>query len=292
MPYLIDSHSHLDFEDFDKDREFVIQRAFDSGVKAIINIGTSLESSKKSIALAEKHENIYATISLHPIDVDKEEFNDSVFLELARHPKVVAIGETGLDYAVFVRERSERTQKRVSADSASVATSAKEAAQSEGGLSSEKILKDKQKQVFKKLVEISVKVGKPIIMHSRDADEDILLLLKEMDLPKSRGVIHCFGRSYEAAKKFLDLGFLISYTGNITYNLERQGSIKDVPLEKIMVETDCPFMAPVPFRGQRNEPSYVKYVAEKIAEIKKIDFSAVAEQTTKNCAKLFNLPII
>ncbi|MDP2856146.1 MAG: TatD family hydrolase [bacterium] len=254
-PYLIDSHSHLDFEDFDKDRELVIQRAFDSGVRAIINIGTSLKSSKKSIALAEKHENIYATISLHPIDVDKEEFNDSAFLELARHPKVVAIGETGLDYCHLSD-------------------------------------KDKQKQVFKKLVKISVKVEKPIIIHSRDADEDILLLLKEMDLPKSRGVIHCFGRNYEAAKKFLDLGFLISYTGNITYNLERQDSIKDVPLEKIMVETDCPFMAPVPFRGQRNESSYVKYVAEKIAEIKKIDFSIVAKQTTKNCAKLFNLPII
>lgn len=255
MPYLIDSHSHLDFEEFDKDREFVIQRAFDSGVKAIINIGTSLESSKKSIALAEKHENIYATISLHPIDVDKEEFNDSDFLELAHHPKVVAIGETGLDYYH-------------SSD------------------------KNKQKQIFKKLVKISVKAGKPIIIHSRNADEEVLLLLKEMDLPESRGVIHCFGRDYEMAKKFLDLGFLISYTGNITYNSERQSSIKNVPLEKIMVETDCPFMAPVPFRGQRNEPSYVKYVAERIAEIKKIDFSTVAEQTTKNCAKLFNLPII
>jgi len=257
MSYLIDSHSHLDFEEFDKDRELVIQRAFDSGVKIIINIGTSLESSKKSIALAEKYENIYAAVSLHPIDVDTEEFNEAAFLELARHPKVVAIGETGLDYYH-------------SSD------------------------KDKQKQVFKKLVQIASKAEKPIIIHSRDADEDILLLLKEMDLPKSRGVIHCFGRSYEAAKKFLDLGFLISYTGNITYNyhLERLDSVKEVPLEKIMVETDCPFLAPAPFRGQRNEPSYVKYVAEKIAEIKKIDFSAVAEQTTKNCAKLFNLPII
>lgn len=255
MPYLIDSHSHLDFEEFGKDRELVIQRAFDSGVKMIINIGTGLESSKKSIALTEKYKNIYATVSLHPIDVDAEEFNEVSFLELARHPKVVAIGETGLDYYH-------------SSD------------------------KDKQKQVFKKLVQIAVEIEKPIIIHSRDADEDILLLLEEMELPKSRGVIHCFGRDYEMAKKFLALGFLVSYTGNITYNSERQGSVKEVPLEKIMVETDCPFLTPAPFRGQRNEPSYVKYVAEKIAEIKKIDFSAVAEQTTKNCIKLFDLPII
>ncbi|HOX21429.1 MAG TPA: TatD family hydrolase [Candidatus Paceibacterota bacterium] len=255
MSYLIDSHSHLDFEDFDKDRDSVIQRAFDSGLKAIITIGTNLESSKKSIALAEKYENIFATVSLHPIDVDKEEFIGLTFLDLAHHPKVVAIGETGLDYYH-------------SSD------------------------KEKQKQVFQKLVQIAIEVEKPIIIHSRDADEDILFLLKEMALPKSRGVIHCFGRDYEMAKKFLDLGFLISYTGNITYGSERQKSITEVPLEKIIVETDCPFLAPVPFRGQRNEPSCVKYVAEKIAEIKKIDFSAVAEQTTKNCIKLFNLPII
>lgn len=255
MPYLIDSHSHLDFEEFDKDRELVIQRAFDSGVKMIINIGTGLESSKKSVALAEKYKNIYATVSLHPIDVDTEEFNESAFLELARHPKVVAIGETGLDYYH-------------SSD------------------------KDKQKQVFQKLVQIAVEIEKPIIIHSRDADEDILLLLEEMELPKSRGVIHCFGRDYEMAKKFLALGFLVSYTGNITYNLERQGSVKEVPLGKIMVETDCPFLTPTPFRGQRNEPSYVKYVAEKIAAIKGLNFEEVAEQTSRNCVKLFNLPVV
>ncbi|MDD4990546.1 MAG: TatD family hydrolase [Candidatus Pacebacteria bacterium] len=255
MPYLIDSHSHLDFEEFDQDCELVIRRAFDSGVKMIINIGAGLESSKKSIALAEKYENIYATVSLHPIDVDKEEFNEVSFLELARHPKVVAIGETGLDYYH-------------SSD------------------------KDKQKLVFKKLVALGAQVKKPIIIHSREADEDILSMLKEMELPKSRGVIHCFGRGYEMAKKFLDLGFLISYTGNITYNSERQSSIKNVPLEKIMVETDCPFLAPAPFRGQRNEPSYVKFVAEKIAAIKSLNFEEVAEQTSRNCVKLFNLPAV
>ena len=152
--------------------------------------------------------------------------------------------------------------------------------------------KEKQKQVFRKLAAIAVQVKKPLIIHSREADEDVLLMLKQMDLPTLKGVIHCFGRSYEMAKKFLDLGFLISYTGNITYNLERQDSVIDVPLEKIMVETDCPFLAPAPFRGQRNEPSYVKYVAEKIAGIKGLSFEGVAEQTTKNCVKLFNLPIV
>ena len=249
---LIDTHAHLDFEQFDKDRDIVIKRAFSSGVERIINIGTNFEASKKSIELAEKYENIYATVSLHPIDVDEEDFNDEKFLELAKHPKVVAIGETGLDYY----HQSD---------------------------------KNKQKEVFKKLIKIAVILDKPIIIHSREADEDIISILKNSKLPSKKGVIHCFGKDYNIAKKFLDLGFSISYTGNITYNPQKMSSSKEVPLEKILVETDCPFMAPVPFRGQRNEPAYVRYVAEKIAEIKEISFNEVAEITSQNCFYLFSL---
>jgi len=249
---LIDTHAHLDFEEFDKDRELIIKRAFDSGVEKIINIGTDLESSKKSIGLAEAHKNIYATISLHPIDVDDEEFDEQAFLKLAHHPKVVAIGETGLDYY----HQSD---------------------------------KNKQKEVFKKLVEIAASLQKPIIIHCRDAEEDVSDILKNLVLPKRGGVIHCFGKDYQTAKKFLDLGFLISYTGNITYNSQRTTSIKEMPLEKIMIETDCPFMAPNPFRGQRNEPAYVKYVAEKIAQIKGLSFKEVSQITSKNAIEFFGL---
>jgi TatD DNase family protein len=250
--FLIDTHSHLDFEDFDKDREEVIARAFDSGIKAIVNVGTNFESSKKSIALAEKYENIYASVSLHPIDVEREKFDEKEWVKLASHPKVVAIGETGFDFY----HRSNRA---------------------------------KQKEIFEKLIKIACQVKKPLILHSREADEEILEVLKQNELSEKRGVIHCFGRSYEVAKKFLDLGFLISYTGNITYNKERVVSVSEVPLDKIMVETDCPFMAPVPFRGQRNEPLYVKYVAQKIAEIKNESFERVVEMTTGNVKRLFKI---
>ena len=249
---LVDTHAHLDFEDFAKDREEVIRRAFEGGIKAIINVGINFEHSKKSIALAEKYENIYASVSLHPIEVEKEEFDEKEWLKLASHPKVVAIGETGFDFY----HHSDRK---------------------------------KQKEIFEKLIKIACQVEKPLILHSREADKEVLEVLSRNKLPSKPGVIHCFGRGYEVGKKFLDLGFLISYTGNITYNQERVSSIPFVPLDKIMVETDCPFMTPVPFRGQRNEPLYVKYVAEKIAEIKKENFEKVAEITTRNAINLFGL---
>ena len=191
-------------------------------------------------------------MSLHPIHVEDEEFNEKEWLKLAAHPKVVAIGETGFD---FYRQSN----------------------------------RAKQKEIFEKLIKIACWVEKPLILHSREADEEVLQILRENKLPLKRGVIHCFGRDYEVAKKFLDLGFLISYTGNITYNKERAISVSEVPLDKIMVETDCPFMTPVPFRGRRNEPLYVKYIAQRIAEIKNITFEEVAEKTTKNAEKLFKI---
>ncbi len=249
---LIDTHAHLSFRDFDKDRDQVIKRAFEIGVEKIINVGTNFKDSKDSIALAEKYKNIYATVSLHPIDVENEKFDEKLWLELAKNQKVVAIGETGLDFFHLSD-------------------------------------KEKQKEVFKALIKIAYRLGKPLILHSREADKEVLDILTNSELPSKRGVIHCFSRDYTIAKKFLNLGFLISYTGNITYNKERSSSIPKVPLNKIMVETDCPFMAPVPFRGKRNEPSYVKYIAEKIAEIKNVSFEEVAEKTTQNAKDLFNL---
>lgn len=249
---LIDTHAHLNFKEFDKDRPQVIKRAFEGGVEKIINVGTNLKDSKDSILLAEKYKNISAAVSLHPIDVENEKFDKDVWLELAKHQKVVAIGETGFDFF----HPSD---------------------------------KEKQKEVFKALIEIACQVKKPLIIHSREADKEILDILSHSKLPPQRGVIHCFGRDYAVAKKFLELGFLISYTGNITYNIERSSSISKVPLDKIMVETDCPFMTPVPFRGKRNEPVFVKYIAEEIAKIKKLSYEEITNATTANARKLFRL---
>lgn len=250
---LIDTHAHLDFKEFDKDRPQVIRRAFEGGVEKIINVGTNLKGSQDSITLAEKYKNIYAGVSLHPIEVGNEKFDEKIWLELAGHQKVVAIGETGLDFY----HSTDR---------------------------------EKQKEIFKELIKIACQVKKPLIIHSREADQEVLDILTNSELPPKRGVIHCFGRDFALAKKFLDLGFLISYTGNITYHKERASSILKVPLNKIMVETDCPFMAPAAFRGKRNEPLYVKYVVQRIAEIKNISFEEIAEKTTQNAKKLFRIP--
>ncbi len=218
---LIDTHAHLSSKQFNKDRDETIKRAFDNGVKKIINVGVNFEDSKKSIELAEKYKNIYASVSLHPTNAENEKFNKTVYQELAAHSKVVAVGETGFD---FFHSGN----------------------------------REKQKEVFLKLIKIAFQLNKPLILHSREADKEILDILKQSKLPSKRGVIHCFDRDYKIAKEFLDLGFLISFTGNITYNKERISSISKIPLEKIMVETDCPFLAPHPFRGQRNEPAYLK----------------------------------
>lgn len=249
---LIDTHAHLDFEEFNADREVVIERARKNGVEFIINIGTNKKLSEASLFLAKKYPFIFATVSLHPLDVGEEKFDEIFFQNLAKEAKIVAIGETGLDYY-------HQTNK------------------------------EKQQEIFRKLIRIAHQVNKPLILHCREAEEDLLKILSEENLPTKRGVIHCFGKDYSVAKKFLDLGFYISYTGNITYNPNRAISLKNVPLERIMIETDCPFMAPQPVRGKRNEPAYLFYIAQKVAEIKGVSFEKVAEITSKNALNLFNL---
>ncbi len=249
---LTDTHAHLNFKQFEKDRERVIKKALEGGVEKIINVGTNLKSSRESVELSKRYKNIYASVSLHPIDVEKEKFDEDIWLNLAKKEKVVAVGETGFDFY----HQSNR---------------------------------EKQKEIFKRLIEIAKRVKKPLVLHSRESDREVLNVLKESNLSLRPGVIHCFGRDFAVAKQFLDLGFLISYTGNITYNRERASSVSGVPLEKIMLETDCPFMSPQPFRGKRNEPLYLKYIAEKIAEIKGVSFEEVEKTTTKNAKELFKI---
>lgn len=258
---LIDTHAHLDFKEFDQDRDQVIKRAFGSGIEKIINVGCNLERSKNSIELAKKYDNIYAAVGVHPHDVGKYDLENfkSKLIKLAKENKVVALGECGLDY--YRIENSELG------------------------------IKNKQKEFFKVQLDLAKELDLPLIIHCRNAFEDLLEILKRTDdLP--RGVTHCFSGTLHYAQKFLNLGFLVSFTGSITY-VRPQGEllavVKEIPLGKIMIETDCPYLAPVPHRGERNEPAYVKFVAEKIAEIKGMDFQEVAEQTTKNAIKLFSL---
>lgn len=260
---LIDTHAHLDFKEFDQDRDQVIQRAFKEGIRKIVNVGCNLERSKNSIKLAQNYRQIYASVGVHPYDVGKysRQILRTELEKLAKQDKVVAIGECGLDY--FRLEKKEERKK--------------------------------QKEFFKLQLDLARKLDLPIIIHCRDAFEDLLEILQFFISHKSfaiRGVTHCFSGTLSCARKFLDLGFFISFTGSITYARPRGEILKvlrQVPLKRIMIETDCPYLAPVPHRGERNEPTYVKFVAEKIAEVKNIPFSEVANTTTRNAQYFFRI---
>jgi len=276
---LIDTHAHVNFIDFKSDSKEVIKRALDENIW-IINVGAESKTSERAVKMAEEYkEGVYAAIGLHPShlveqDVEykeneeivkykskPEEFDYDFYLNLAKNKKVVGIGECGLDYF--------RT--------------------------SDESLKEKQKEVFIKHLKLAKEANKPIIIHCRNAHDDLLKILHLAVKPPS-GVMHFFTGTLEQAKKYIGLGFYISFSGVITFP-PRKGEIvgaydeiiKNIPLEKILVETDCPFVAPVPHRGKRNEPAYVKYVAQKIAEIRGVSFEKVTEQTTKNAKRLFGI---
>ena len=254
---LIDTHAHLDFKEFDKDCDKVIKRAFENDVEKIINIGCNLDRSQASIDLAHKYENIFASIGVHPHDGKKnsiDEISEKLF-EMAQEKKVVAIGEIGLDYYRLEKEND----------------------------------KDIQKKVFRTQLDIAKEFDLPVILHCRDAYEDMIDIIKKDNF--KRGVSHCFLGSKEIAKRYLELGFYISFTGVITFKNAGEviDVVREIPLERILVETDAPFLAPEPHRGKRNEPAYVKYVAEKIATIKEIGYDQVAKVTTKNAEELFGI---
>jgi TatD DNase family protein len=256
--YLVDTHAHLDFNQFDADRESVLYRAEENGVRQIITIGIDLATSRKSVELAEKYAMVYAAVGIHPHDVAKAGAEDLAEIDaLLQHPKVVALGEVGLDfYYHYSPEEIQRKYLRIFLDR-------------------------------------SLEGGKPLIIHTREADEAILALLRERSRAGWRGVFHCFSGDAKMAEKVMEMGFHISFTGNITFkNSTSLGVMRDVPLDRLMVETDCPFMAPVPHRGKRNEPAYVQLVAQKIAEVKGCALAVVAEQTTANAAELFQLPLV
>jgi TatD DNase family protein len=264
---MIDVHCHLNFSNFDKDIEDVIKKAKEKGVEKIINVGTNIKESKKVVELASKYENLYAIVGVHPHDVDKLDKNWLDELEIiARKPKVLGIGEIGLDY--FQHEIGRRVDHNV------------------------------QKEVFSKQIELSIKLKLPIQIHSRKASKDIVEILKsyKKDLLKIPGMFHCFAGNIDYLKNVLDLGFYVGYDGNITYKGLAPGEdtmlselVKTTPIEKIVVETDAPFLTPIPKRGSRNEPSYVIIVGESIAKIKGTSFDEVNKITTLNSKNIFNL---
>jgi len=248
---LIDTHSHIYYDKYNHDFDDVIDRAANSGVEKIICIGTDLESSIQSLEISNKYKNIYCTIGYHPHESSLAKKNYLNKLEeISREDKVVAIGEIGLDY--YYNNSDPEIQKKR----------------------------------FIEQIELANSLNLPVVIHNRDSDDDLYDILKK-HLPK--GVIHCFSSNLNYANKIIELGILLSFTGIITFkNSTLDNVIKEIPLSKIMVETDSPYLTPIPFRGKRNEPSHVKLVAEKIAQIKNISLEEVAAQTTKNALNLFH----
>lgn len=254
QPLLVDSHAHLDGGQYNSDRDETIQRAHDNGISHILTIGCDMESSAASVALATKHPNIYAAVGVHPHDATEITPESLQQLEeLLARPKVVALGEIGLD---FFRDRSPR---------------------------------DIQREAFRQQIRLAKKVGKPIIVHDRDAHDEVMQILDEEDAAEVGGVLHCFSGDVAMAKKCLEMGFYLSFPGTITYpkNEAARAVVRAVPIDKMLVETDCPYLSPQKFRGKRNEPAYVRYTAEKVAEIKGLTIEDVARVTCRNCFDLF-----
>ena len=259
---LIDTHAHLDFPEFVADLDEVIQRAIDAGVDRIVTIGTTRESSRKSVRLAERYQGVYASIGVHPNSA-LEERGDFIqeFRELAQHPKVVAIGETGLDFY------------RLPSDAAA--------------LESEKAA---QTAVFVQHLELAATCKKSLVVHQRDSWDETLRIL-EVYAGRIRAVLHCFNGSPAHARQAFELGFFVSFTGIVTFknaNMVREAAAV-VPLDRIMVETDAPYLAPQPYRGKRCEPAFVKETNALIADLRGLKPEAFAAQTTLNAECFFGL---
>jgi len=253
---LIDSHSHLEMDDFEKDLEEVISRAKVSGIGYIFTVGTEKKDWNRTIEIVNSHPSIYGILGVHPHnakEIDHETY--PTLKQLCQQEKVKAYGEIGLD---FFRNLSPR---------------------------------DVQLKRFREQIGLAKELQLPIVVHDREAHRETLEILKSEKAEECGGIIHCFSGDYEMAKACMDMGFFISVPGSITYknSEDYRETIKRIPLESLLIETDAPFLTPVPFRGKRNEPSYVRYTAQKVAEIKKVPFEKVAEVTTENALRVYRL---
>jgi TatD DNase family protein len=262
---LVDTHAHLDFSQFDKDRDQVISRAADEGITRIVTVGFDLDSSRQTVALTSSYGNLWACVGIHPHEASRatSEVLNSL-RNLSKHHKVVAIGETGLDY---YRDRSPR---------------------------------DVQRRVFRKELDLAAEVGKPVVIHDRAAHEDIIHIIRTWaeDIASSNGklqpplgVVHCYSGDLIMANELFDLGFYISIAGPVTYPkaTHLQELVSRLPLDRLLIETDCPFLSPHPHRGKRNEPANVKLIAQKISEIRNMPLEKISQMTTDNARRLFRL---
>ena len=253
---LIDSHAHLDDTRFDKDRDELIKSLKDVGVDLVINPGADLQSSIKSVSLSEQYDNIYAAVGIHPHEAkEMDESTLEVLKSFANREKVVAIGEIGLDYYY---DNSPR---------------------------------DIQKQKFIEQLDLAKEVNLPVIIHSRDAAGDTFDILKSAQDGSLEGVLHCYSGSVEMALEYIKLGFYISIAGPVTFKNARivKEVAKTVPMDRLLIETDSPYLTPEPYRGKRNEPVYVRQIAGTIAELRGISFEEVATKTAENTKKLFRI---
>jgi len=250
---LVDSHCHLDFPDLAGRLPEVLARMSEHGVELAVCIGVNLEDFPQVLALAEANPRLYATVGVHPEYTDVEEPDEARLLALASHPRVVAIGETGLDY-YWQKDRPEW-----------------------------------QRQRFRTHIRAARRCGKPLVVHTRDSAADTLRVLREEGAGEVGGVMHCFTENWASAEEALDLGFHLSFSGIVTF--KNAAIVKEVaqkcPLDRLLVETDSPYLAPVPYRGKQNEPAYVKYVAEEIARLRGTSLETITQATTDNFFKLF-----
>lgn len=302
MPELFDIHSHINFNAFKDDGDEVIKKTLDAGVWTIL-VGSQYDTSKRAIEYAEKYEKgIYAAVGLHPFhlteqDIDMNEEGSINNLTLLRD-RVKMLKDKNSNRASNQKIKS-RVEKYDFEKYLSLAQSSKKVvAIGECGLDYYKSAKnDKksqnlQKQTFEKQIELALKLNKPLIVHCREAYNEVFEILKKFKSRagnKLRGDIHCFLGNWNEAKKYFDLGFSVSFTGIITFTNAHNEVIKKSPLERIMIETDSPYLAPVPYRGKRNEPIFVKEICRRIAEIKNLDFEKVAEITAENGLKMFEI---
>ena len=281
---LTDTHAHLDFPEFDGQLDSVIQRATGAGVKRIITIGIDRESCRKSIAIAEKYKNVFAVVGLHPCNVLDPGAMDFLaeLPALARHPKVVAIGETGMDYHHLPSRDQAKRDKGVFGALQAGTAEAMAAEIADGAM------KTAQAEAFKAQLDLAAELGLNVVVHQRDAWDDTLEILRPYT-GRVRGVFHCFGGSPEAAAEIAAMGHLVSFTGIVTFKNAAlvQETAKSVAAEGYMVETDCPYLAPVPFRGKTCEPAHVKLTAEKIAAVRGESFEKISADTERAASGFF-----
>lgn len=281
---LVETHAHLDYPDFASDFDEVLRRATEAGVTRIVTIGTSVESSRRAVDLAEKYQNIFAVIGVHPTYV-QEAGEDAItpLRELAKNPRVVAIGETGLDYHRLPSVEAAKQKNVQVLNALQSETEEQVEASIEDGA-----YKSKQAELFEQQLDLAVELGLNVVIHQRDAWADTLEIMQPYSR-KLRGVFHCFGGALDQASEVIDLGHLISFTGIVTFKNGKE--VRDVaarvPLAKFMVETDCPYLAPVPFRGKRCEPAHTRLVADAIANARGVSLEEIARATTATAEEFF-----